>query len=70
MKTITAFYKDEVVYIHHLSKFIECAIISYSKDPVKQFKVDINSLSGITEEDLYKLFRDQELEEQTKRKGT
>lgn len=68
MKTLNAFYKSEQVYIHHLSKLIEYALISYSKDPERMFKVDISELTGLTEEDLYRALRDQEIEEQLKKK--
>lgn len=69
MKTLEAFYNGEQVYIHHLSKLLEVALVSYSKDPVKMFKVDIRELTGLTEEELYRILRDQEVEEQLKRKG-
>lgn len=68
MKTINAFYKNEPVYIHHLSKLLECALISYSKEPERMFKVDIRELTGITEEELYRVLRDQEIEEQMNKK--
>jgi len=68
MKAIDAFYKGEPVYIHHLSKLIECALISYSKDPEKLFKVEITDLTGITEEELYRVLRNQEIEEQFRKK--
>lgn len=69
MKILEAFYKGEQVYVHHLSKLLEIAIISYSKDPIKMFKIDVRELTGLTEEELYRILREQEVEEQLKKKG-
>lgn len=66
MKPTTAKYNGELVYIHYVSIYLEYVIISREPDPVRQFKVGYNQLSGITEEELMQLVRQRITEEQTK----
>lgn len=66
MKTLTAKYNGENIYIHYVSNFLEYVIISRGPEPVKQFKVGTSELTGITEEELMKSVRDRILQEQIK----
>lgn len=67
MKTVTAKYKGELVYIHYVSAYLEYVLISREPEPVRQFKVSNSDLTGITEEELMKIVRDRIIEEQLKK---
>lgn len=60
-------HNGEITYIHYVSKFLEYALVSFHVDGTKQFKVNVNELTDITEEDLMKALREQELKEQGRR---
>lgn len=66
MKTITAKYNGELVYIHYVSNYLQYVLISREPEPVRQFKVGFSDLTDITEEELIKMVRDRILEEQLK----
>jgi hypothetical protein len=67
MKTVTAKYKGEIIYIHYVSVYLEYVLISREPEPVRQFKVNYEDLTGITEEELRKMVRDRIIEEQFKK---
>jgi hypothetical protein len=67
MKTVTAKYNGELVYIHYVSIYLQYVLISREPEPVRQFKVGYAELTGITEEELMKMVRDRIIEEQLKK---
>lgn len=67
MKTLIAKHKGETVYVHYASKFLEYGLVTRETDGTKQFKVNIHELESITEEELYDMLREQELNEQLKK---
>lgn len=67
MKTLSAKYKGETIYIHYVSKFLEYALVSREEAVnTRQFKLNTTELTDITEEEMYKKLRMQEEEEQKK----
>jgi hypothetical protein len=68
MEKTTAILNDRVVYIHHIGKFKEWALVSYTKDEQQMFKCDIADLQGLNESTLNKILVNQELEEQKLKK--
>lgn len=67
MKTLTAKHNGEITYIHYVSKFLEYTLVSYEVDGTKRFKINVRELTDVTEEDLLKMLREQELNEQGRR---
>lgn len=68
MKTLTAKYGGELIYIHYVSKFLEYVLVSRDPEPVKQFKVTTTELTDVTEKELLDKLIEQELIEQQQRK--
>lgn len=70
MKTLKAKHRDEDIFIHYVSKFLEYALVSRKEDGSGMFKLGISEIGDVTEQELYSLLREQELIEQERRKGT
>ncbi len=69
MKTLKAKHRSEDIFIHYVSKLLEYVLVSRNENGTGMFKLGINEISGVKEEELYSLLRQQEFIEQEKRKG-
>lgn len=67
MKTLKARHNGVDLFIYRVSKFLEYALVSTQEDGTQQFKININELENVTEDELYGMLRQQELEEQLKK---